>query len=140
MPAISGSWDGRFIDVGGFEGTLQLYLKEGRGKVDGRYVVSVLDEHGPIDDEGGIKGTVDGERVQLTFSSKQGQDVRISFVGQVFACRNDGLGIKGVYDIAARRFSPLGGGVLVAQRSSSKQSKWVITAVSRPAELKAAAK
>lgn len=115
----SGAWEGSLIDALGYEGTLTLELRGRGGKLKGRFVATIADHHEPFVRTGEVAGTASGDDValSLTFARQQGEEeVRIELHGHTFKLSDEGVGMCGTYEVAARSFSPLQGGVVALAR------------------------
>lgn len=119
MPAIrklSGLWRGRLVDVQGFEGDLEINMRAGSaGQLSGTFDVAIGATHSTIRRQGTIEGKVSGQELRLALI---GRDLPVKFelVGEVLNLRDGGLGLKGVYEVSAKGFSPLQGGVVSAAK------------------------
>ena len=117
----NGTWTGSLVDALGYEGKLTLVLSGRAGKVSGRFRASIADHHAPFVRAGKVsgkasKGSVD---LELTFERGEGEQVRIALRGHAFRLTDEGAGMCGTYEVAARSFSPLQGGVIALSRDRS---------------------
>jgi len=119
MKNLKGSWSGRLVDVGGFEGTVSLSLREGRGVVDGVFDAALDGHHRPIPLRGLVAGRLKGAQLSLRLDlGEKGAPVSVTFEGDVFDTRRGEVGVCGRYVVAARRSSPLLGGVISLRQAS----------------------
>jgi hypothetical protein len=122
METVKGSWSGRLVDAGGFEGTVNLSLREGRGAVEGVFDAAIDGQHRPTHMRGMVSGSLKGAQLVLTLDTgDKDAPVSVSFAGAVFATRSGELGACGRYAVSARRFSPLLGGVISIRLASSEK-------------------
>ena len=122
--AVTGVWRGSLVDVLGAEGTLTLQLT-GRGDaVRGEFTARITGQHEPLVRTGTVAGSATGGRValNLTFPRGEGDEVRIALEGHAFDLVDSGAGLCGVYEVAARSFSPLQGGVVALSRDRRVQT------------------
>lgn len=114
MPAnrkISGTWRGRLVDIQGFEGELELNLKcDGNDKVDGTFAVAIGGHHSSLSQRGQAQGTISDKGVALSLIGKE-LPVQISLTGDVLNLKRGGIGLRGVYHVDSRVYSPLQGGI-----------------------------
>jgi hypothetical protein len=130
VATISGAWTGRLVDAGGFEGRLTLRLEEQKGGIRGTFTTAIRTQHGEMTHAGGVDGTLKGDHVTLRFELKE-VDAKVELTGELFEMHAGGFGLKGCYEVAARRYSPLIAGVVVAQHSRSVPLKSVRAPVTR---------
>lgn len=114
----NGTWKGSLVDALGYEGTLMLELAGRGGKVRGRFRATVADHHEPFVRAGEVSGKAEKGtlELQLTFPRAEGEEVSIALHGQTFKLSDEGAGMCGTYEVAARSFSPLQGGVIALSR------------------------
>ncbi|MGD1973600.1 MAG: hypothetical protein PVH37_20900 [Desulfobacterales bacterium] len=113
---ISGNWRGRLVDVQGFEGDLELNLKSGRdGRLSGMFSVEIGANHSTLRQRGTVEGKVSQKGLNLAFAVEK-PPLKIKLTGDVIDLRDGGLGLRGAYDVSARNFSPLQGGVACAAK------------------------
>ncbi len=67
-PLLEGSWEGRYIDIGGFEGRLFLELEVEGDAVRGSYRLELADEESVEVLKGELRGEVDGDQVRFTLT------------------------------------------------------------------------
>lgn len=115
MANLNGTWTGRLIDVAGLEGSVGLTLRGRGGRVSGTFTATIPTQHEGVRATGKVSGATKGDKVELVVELEEAP-VKITLRGDAFDCRDGGLGMKGTYDVAARRFSPLAGGVVVLHR------------------------
>jgi photosystem II stability/assembly factor-like uncharacterized protein len=113
MPRMTGRWVGSLLDAAGFEASLTLELRERRGVVKGQYEVLLETQHGGEPQVGSVEGKVSDGRVSLRLVPSEERYVEVGFEGDVFDCLG-GAGLKGVYEVSPRTYSPLLGGVIAA--------------------------
>lgn len=117
MADLNGTWTGRLIDIRGFEGEIVLRLESEEGEVRGRADVRILTQHEvesyrlPIVGETGKRG-----RILLKGSAGEDAGVEFGIEGVVFELPADGLGLRGTYEVVARQFTALSGGVIVCSK------------------------
>lgn len=133
MDAVEGTWSGRLIDVGGFEGEVTLTLQGGKDAVEGLFDVMIAGQHHPTRLRGRVSGTQKGETLSLRLDVGQSQTtITASLEGEVFKTRQGDRAACGVYGVSARQPSPLMGGIIsVREDVAGKPSRegFVRTAV-----------
>ena len=113
MAKVSGKWQGRLLDAAGFEGIINLEMR-GRGeKVSGTYDVALITQHGDNPRRGKLAGRLSEGKIALTLKPGSKTDPKIELHGNVFKS-GQGLGLKGIYEIEQRKFSPLVRGIVCA--------------------------
>lgn len=113
---MSGSWRGRMVDVLGFEGELELDLKAGRGgEIKGQYHIEIGAGHSSLQQRGDIAGTISEKGLKLALVGER-LPVKISLNGDAIELRDGGVGLRGVYEVSARGYSPLQGGIVCASK------------------------
>ena len=119
MQTLEGSWSGRLVDIGGFEGTLTLSLRDRGGLVEGIFDAAIDGQHRPTRMRGMVNGQLKGAQLNLMLDTGDKEaPVSVSFVGSVFDTRRGDAGACGRYIVSARRFSPLMGGVITLRRAA----------------------
>ena len=122
---LAGSWTGELVDVHGFRGELRLDLAYGgEGAVKGEYSVSVATEHDTLTRRGEVSGTSARGRVKLALSMRE-PPVKMGLDADVIPLRGGGLGLRGTYQVSARAFSPLEGGIVVLARDRRQEAQLV---------------
>lgn len=116
--SANGTWAGSLVDALGNEGTLKLELAGRGGRVRGRFRATIAAHHEPFVRAGEVSGKAakGSVELQLTFSRGEGEEVSIALHGRTFALSDVGAGMCGTYEVAARSFSPLQGGVIALSR------------------------
>ena len=132
MPAIqklSGSWRGRLVDVQGFEGDLQLTLKsDDDGQLRGTFTVQIGTHHSSLRHHGEVQGKGTEKELSLALAPRDREvPVKISLTADVLDLRDGGMGLRGTYEVSARAYSPLQGGVVCAS-AHRKDEDDVVTA------------
>jgi len=115
--SIQGNWSGRLIDVRGFEGSIKLTLKHNKksGAIKGACVAEIGVNHASSVFNGEVTGKLSDNRLLLELSdANKERSVVVRLDGRVADMREGGVGLKGVFDVAAQKFSPLRGGVISA--------------------------
>jgi hypothetical protein len=113
---LSGVWRGRLVDVQGFEGVLELTIESGAaGRLRGSYNVEIATTHSTMRQQGEVHGSYSQKGLSLAFASKE-PPIEIRLAGDVLDLRDRGVGMRGVYEVSARTFSPLQGGVISAAK------------------------
>ncbi len=113
---LSGVWRGRLVDIQGFEGALELKLESGAGgKLRGSYHVDIATTHSAMRQQGEVHGSYSKSGLSLAFASKE-PPIGIRLTGDVLDLRDGGVGMRGVYEVSAKTFSPLQGGVISAAK------------------------
>jgi hypothetical protein len=113
---LSGLWRGRLVDIQGFEGELELDLKGGSaGQLTGTFNVSIAANHAPIRQRGAVEGKFSDDKLTLALVGKD-LPVKIGLIGDVLDLRDGGVGLRGSYEVSAKTFSPLQGGVACAAK------------------------
>jgi hypothetical protein len=116
IPRLSGIWRGRLIDVQGFEGEVELNLKsDDDGQLSGTYSVEVGGQHSTLRQHGSVRGKGTEKGLSLTLVGKE-QPVNISLKGNILKLTDGGMGLSATYDVSAKGFSPLQGGVVCASK------------------------
>lgn len=117
MADLNGTWTGRLIDICGFEGDITLHLEESRGSVRGRADVRVHTQHELDTYRVPLAGEV-GERDRLVLKGSAGEKTGVDFGidAVVFEPESGGVALRGTYDVAARQFTALRGGVVVSSK------------------------
>lgn len=127
--SIQGTWTGRLVDVQGFEGEITFDLKqEKKGQeVYGSFDAAIGVNHTSMRQRGAVKGSLAGDRLDLIFETKAGDErpVVIRMAGQVQPLKEGGAGLKATYEVSARGFSPLQGGILCASAGRTLTSAMV---------------
>ena len=118
MSAVEGTWSGRLIDVGGFEGEVTLTLQGGRDKVEGMFDAMIAGQHHPTRIRGRVSGTQKGDPLSLRLDVGQ-TDTKItaSLDSDVFKTRQGDRAACGVYAVSARQSSALMGGVISVRQA-----------------------
>ena len=113
MDVVEGTWSGRLIDVGGFEGEVTLTLQGGKNAVEGIFDAMIAGQHHPTHIRGRVSGTQKGGTLSLRLDVGQ-TDAKItaSLDGDVFKTRQGDRAACGVYAVSARQSSALMGGVI----------------------------
>lgn len=110
---VEGFWEGRLIDIRGYEGEFSLELKLGeKNEVHGTYKVSIPDEESLMSQQGDFKGTIKEDQISLIFEPGKEDIVRIQMEGRIQRLKEKGLGLKGTYNVSAKTSSPFRGGIL----------------------------
>jgi hypothetical protein len=114
----NGTWRGSLVDALGYEGKLTLVLNGRGGKLSGRFRASIADHHAPFVRSGKVTGRAQKGAVELelAFPRSEGEQVRIVLRAHAFRLTDVGAGMCGTYEVAARGFSPLQGGVIALSR------------------------
>lgn len=113
MAKVSGKWQGRLLDAAGFEGIINLELRGRGGKISGTYDVALITQHGENSRRGKLAGRISRDKIGLTLEPANDSDPKIELQGNVFQSGR-GLGLKGMYEIERRKFSPLVRGIVCA--------------------------
>lgn len=113
MAKFGGEWRGRLVDAAGFEGTVTLDMRGRGGKVSGRYHAALFTQHGDAGRKGKLAGRMEDGKISLTLRPERDNDPKIELRGTVFPM-GKGMGLKGIYEIEQRKFSPLVRGVMCA--------------------------
>ncbi len=113
--AISGTWTGRLIDVGGFEGELSMHLRARRGAVRGAATAEIGVGHTSERRRLVLRGEYSGDDVKLVGAIEKAE-VEIVLSCRVFKLARGGWGMRGTYEVSARGFSPLRAGVVAASK------------------------
>lgn len=113
-PGMRGTWTGRMVDLQGFEGEITLRLERGEksGTVMGWFDVAIGGHHDSIRRRGTVEGRQTDDRIVLNLEVGDEKAARIAVDGRVWALNSGGTGLCATYDVAAKSFSPLRGGVL----------------------------
>ena len=113
MDVVEGTWIGRLIDVGGFEGEVTLTLQGGKGAVEGVFEAVIDGQHYPTRLRGRVSGAQKGNSLALVLDvGQRDTKVAVSLDGDVFKTRRGDLAACGVYAVSARQSSALMGGVI----------------------------
>jgi len=106
------------VDALGYEGALTLDLAEREGRVSGVCTATISDHHEPFVRSGKVSGETDDGRLRLRISFRRAdEEVTIALDAHTFELSDrGGAGMCGTYEVAARSFSPLQGGVLALSR------------------------
>ena len=113
---IPGTWRGRLLDVQSFEGALTLHLKSVRGgRVRGTFNVEIGQTHSSLRRDGEVGGTYEEGRLELAFIGEE-LPVKILLSASVQELLDGGVGMSGTYEVSARQFSPIQGGVFCASK------------------------
>lgn len=113
MEKVEGAWVGRLIDVGGFEGQVNLTLQKSKGALEGYFDAAIDGQHRPVRIRGKISGKQTGSEVVLMLDlGQQDSTVAISLEGDVYSTRRGELAVCGRYAVSTRRNSPLMAGVI----------------------------
>jgi hypothetical protein len=134
MPAIhdiSGVWRGKLVDIQGFEGDVELTLKAADdGQLQGTFAVTIGGHHGAVRRRGEVRGKSTEKQVSLALTSKDKElPVKISATGDVLNLRGGGAGLRTTYQISAKGYSPLQGGVLCASKDRKDVEETATVAV-----------
>ncbi|HSE16593.1 MAG TPA: hypothetical protein VLB46_06045 [Pyrinomonadaceae bacterium] len=106
------TWKGRFHDVNGFEGKLELRITGSDGDVTGQYSLSIRDEEEQFEAEGEITGTIFGSEVKLTLHHV-GADADIQLEGQ--SVPSKGYAKRSMFGrMMPARYHNFGGGIWIA--------------------------
>ena len=138
MPAIqklSGAWRGRLVDIQGFEGELHLTLKsDDNGELRGTFTVQVGTHHSSMRQEGEVHGKGSEKTLTLALAPEpRRRPVKINLTADVLALRDGGTALRGIYEVSARGYSPLRGGVVCAS-THRKDDDEVVTATRQTRE------
>ena len=113
----TGEWRGSLLDALGYEGSLTLELAGREGRVSGVCTASIADHHEPFVRSGKVTGNDDAGHLALRISFARGdEDVTIALDAHAFELSDKGAGMCGTYEVSARSFSPLQGGVIALSR------------------------
>jgi hypothetical protein len=116
---MSGRWRGRLIDVQGLEGELALDLKvDGRGRVSGLARTAIGGHHVPLELLEEVSGRAKADRLELELVGGEERPVAILLTARVMEMTGGGLGMCAEYDVSARGFSPLQGGVAALNKDA----------------------
>lgn len=126
MAKVSGRWIGRLVDAAGYEGSITLDLRQRRTNVRGGYEVQLVAQHGTPVSAGSVEGDLDGDQLKLRLLPSGPHDPEVEMRGDVFECLG-GVGMKGVYDVSPRAYSPLLGGVVAASTEAVSRVDTVIS-------------
>ncbi|MFQ5628961.1 MAG: hypothetical protein ACE5I1_09390 [bacterium] len=126
---FQGEMKGRIMDAQGFEGDLKLNLQRGekKGSLGGAFRITLGVNHASATKEGEITGSFSKNRIKLVFEFCENQHVTIRMNGNVFPLMDGGIGLKGTYDVHAHGFSPLQGGIVVANKDQPFTSVQIST-------------
>jgi hypothetical protein len=119
-----GNWRGSIVDALGYEGAVTLSLAEREGRVSGVCTATISDHHEPFVRSGKVSGETDNGRLRLLISfARADEEVTIALDARTFELSDKGgVGMCGTYEVSARSFSPLQGGVLALSRDLPAQS------------------
>lgn len=118
MDAVKGTWIGRLVDVGGFEGEVTLTLEGGKNAVEGVFDATIAGQHHPNRIRGRVSGTQKGDILSLLLDVGQRESkITVSLEGEVFKTRQGDLAACGRYAVSARQSSALMGGVISVRRT-----------------------
>lgn len=118
IAAPSGNWRGSIVDALGYEGSLTLTLTLRKGAVRGTATAAISDHHAPFVRSGNVSGkAADGAlHLEIAFAREE-EKVTIALDAHTFELSDKGgAGMCGTYEVAARSFSPLQGGVVALSR------------------------
>jgi hypothetical protein len=117
----TGTWRGSIVDALGYEGSLTLRLAGRGGQVSGDCTATISDHHEPFVRSGKVRGKADDGRLSLRISFKrEREEVTIALEAHAFELSDKGgAGMCGTYEVTARSFSPLQGGVVALSRDRS---------------------
>lgn len=120
----SGNWRGSIVDSLGYEGSLTLELAGREGRINGVCTATISDHHEPFVRSGKVSGKTDDGRLSLRISfARADEDVTIALDAHTFELSDKGgAGMCGTYEVAARSFSPLQGGVVALSRDVPAQA------------------
>jgi hypothetical protein len=122
MDKVEGTWVGRLIDIGGFEGQVHLTLKESKAAVEGVFEAAIDGQHRPTQLRGKVAGKRTASKVVLKLDLGQADAgaVTVSLEGEVFATRSGERAVCGRYAVSARRSTPLVAGVISLRQPSAR--------------------
>lgn len=109
-------WQGRLMDVQGFEGELTLDLRGPRGKdnaVEGTFDASIGVNHHSSRQQGKVSGTATKSGLKLRLMVQADPPLSIELDAGVHGLRDGGQGLCGTYSISTRGHSALQEGVAV---------------------------
>jgi hypothetical protein len=114
----SGNWRGSLVDSLGYEGSLSLELTARKGRISGACTATISDHHEPFVRSGKVSGTAEDGHLTLQISfARAEEEVTIALDAHAFELSDKGgAGMCGTYEVAARSFSPLQGGVVALSR------------------------
>lgn len=122
---LTGSWAGELVDVHGFRGELGLDLAAGgKGDLKGVYRIAIGTQHDTLVRKGEIAGTVSGGKLKLAFSTRE-PPVKMGLEADVIPLREGGLGLRGTYEVSARGFSALQGGIVVLAKDRVQEARLI---------------
>jgi hypothetical protein len=111
-----GTWTGKLVDVQGFEGDVRLRLS-GKGEaLRGTFAASLLTQDDPVALRGTVSGKLVRGRIRLSFEA---EEFSASFDAKLLDLAAGGEGACGTYEVSARGFSPLRGGIVVLNRGAT---------------------
>lgn len=113
MPRVTGRWIGRLVDAAGFEGSLTLELRQRRDSIRGGYEIRLSTHHGEPPQVGSVEGKLDDYHLVLRLIPTDETRAEVELDGDVFDCLG-GAGMKGVYQVSPKTYSPLIAGVVAA--------------------------
>ena len=114
----SGNWRGSLVDSLGYEGSLRLELTARKGRISGAFTATISDHHEPFVRSGKVSGTAEDGRLSLQIAfARPDEEVTIALDAHTFELSDKGgAGMCGTYEVAARGFSALRGGVVALSR------------------------
>jgi hypothetical protein len=120
---LAGSWTGELVDIHGFKGELELALAADReGAIKGDYRVAIAAEHDTLIGRGEVAGTTARGKLKLTISMRE-PAVNMGLEADLVRLRDGGLGLRGTYQVSARGFSTLQGGVVVLSKDRRRETE-----------------
>lgn len=122
---VSGSWNGQLVDIHGFNGEIALTLgTEKTGKVTGDYRVSIGGHHDSLVAKGQVSGSLARGKLKLSIAMRE-PPVKMGFDADLIALRGGGSGLRGTYQVSARGYSPLQGGIVILAKDRKQETELI---------------
>lgn len=122
MAAVEGTWVGRLIDAGGFEGDITLTLEGEKDGVAGLFDALIAGQHHPTRIRGRVSGTQKRDGLSLRVDMGQSEaKTAIAIKVDLFKTRQGTPAACGVYAVSARSSALMGGVISVRQSAADKQ-------------------
>jgi hypothetical protein len=122
---LSGIWRGRLIDIQGLEGDVELNLKSGdNGQLHGTFSVEIGGHHATLRQHGSVQGKSTERGLRLALVGDE-RPVKIGLTGNILQLRDGGMGLSATYEVSAKGFSPLQGGVVCASKGQKVEVELV---------------
>lgn len=111
---VAGRWRGRLIDIRGYEGEISLRLDGDDERLKGVATVVIGGTHSSETHRIELTGELREDRLVLSGAVPGDVGVEFGIDATVFEMPIGGIGLRGTYEVVAKRWSALRAGVITA--------------------------